>query len=140
MLDPVAIEAVAELVEREGSDAWFVKDASEILPKGYKHPETGETEFDKETDVLDVWFDSGSTSLVVLEQQIFPEWKAEGLSWPADVYLEGSDQHRGWFNSSLVIGVGTKGEAPYRQVVTHGHSVDWRGTMSCQLFILGSWN
>jgi isoleucyl-tRNA synthetase len=127
VLDPVAIEAVADLVEREGSDAWFVKEASEILPSGYEHPETGETEFDKETDVLDVWFDSGSTSLVVLEQQIFPEWKAEGLSWPADVYLEGSDQHRGWFNSSLVIGVGTKGQAPYRQVVTHGFVADDQG-------------
>lgn len=127
VLDPVAIEAVARLVEQEGSDAWFDKPASEILPPGYKHPETGETEFEKETDVLDVWFDSGSTSLVVLEQQVFPEWQTQGLTWPADLYLEGSDQHRGWFNSSLVIGVGTKGEAPYRQVLTHGFVTDEQG-------------
>ncbi|MBN9502543.1 MAG: isoleucine--tRNA ligase [Armatimonadetes bacterium 55-13] len=124
VLDPVAIEAVAQLVEREGSDAWFEKDASEILPAGYKHPETGETEFDKETDVLDVWFDSGSTSLCVLEGNVEPRWKE---NWPADLYLEGSDQHRGWFNSSLVIGVATRGEAPYKQVVTHGFITDDQG-------------
>lgn len=121
VLDPVAIEKVAQLVEKEGSDAWFEKDPLEILPAGYKHPETGETEFVKETDVLDVWFDSGSTSLCVLEGNVEPEWKEH---WPADVYLEGSDQHRGWFNSSLVLGVGTRGHAPYKAVVTHGFVLD----------------
>ena len=124
VLDPVAIEAVAQLVEREGSDAWFEEPAAQILPKGYKHPVTGETEFDKETDVLDVWFDSGSTSLCVLEGNVEPEWREH---WPADLYLEGSDQHRGWFNSSLVIGMATKGAPPYRQVVTHGFVVDEKG-------------
>lgn len=124
VLDPVAIEAVAKLVETEGSDAWFVKDAKDILPAGYAHPETGETEFEKETDVLDVWFDSGSTSLAVLEGDVQPEWKEP---WPADMYLEGSDQHRGWFNSSLTIGMAARGHAPYKEVVTHGFVVDQNG-------------
>jgi isoleucyl-tRNA synthetase len=124
VLDPVAIEAVAELVEREGSDAWFERPASEILPAGYTHPETGETEFVKETDVLDVWFDSGSTSLCVLEGNVHPEWKEH---WPADLYSEGSDQHRGWFNSSLILGTACRGGAPYRQVLTHGFVNDEQG-------------
>lgn len=124
VLDPVAIEAVAQLVEREGSDAWFEKSPAEILPAGYAHPVTGETEFTKETDVLDVWFDSGSTSLAVLEGNVEPRWAEK---WPADVYLEGSDQHRGWFNSSLIIGMATRGEPPYRAVVTHGFVVDKNG-------------
>ena len=127
VLDPEVIERVAQLVAKEGSDAWFERDASEILPPGYTHPETGETEFDKETDILDVWFDSGSTSLVVLEQQVFPEWKSEGLRWPADLYLEGSDQHRGWFNTSLILGTALRGEPPYRQVLTHGFVSDAQG-------------
>ncbi|CAN5378620.1 isoleucine--tRNA ligase [soil metagenome] len=127
VLDPVAIEAVAQLVEREGSDGWFEKTPAEILPEGYVHPETGETEFTKETDTLDVWFDAGSTSLVVLDQQVFPEWKAQRLHWPADVYLEGSDQHRGWFNTSLILGTALKGGAPYKTVVTHGFTTDEQG-------------
>lgn len=127
VLDPEAIEAVAQLVEQEGSDAWFERDPSEILPPGYKHPETGETEFDKETDTLDVWFDSGSTSIVVLEGQVCPEWEDQGLTWPADLYLEGSDQHRGWFNTSLIIGTALNGEPPYRQVLTHGFVTDDQG-------------
>lgn len=124
ILDPVAIEAVAQLVENEGSDAWFSKDAKDILPAGYVHPTTGETEFVKETDVLDVWFDSGSTSIAVLEGNVEPEWKE---SWPADLYLEGSDQHRGWFNSSITIGTAVGGSAPYKSVVTHGFVVDRDG-------------
>jgi isoleucyl-tRNA synthetase len=131
VLDPVAIEAVAQLVEREGSDAWFVREPHEILPAGYTHPETGETEFSKETDVLDVWFDSGSTSLCVLEGNVYPEWKEH---WPADIYLEGSDQHRGWFNSSLVIGTATRNAAPYRQVVTHGFVTDGEGRKMSKRF------
>jgi isoleucyl-tRNA synthetase len=124
VLDPVAIEAVAKLVEADGSDAWFEKSPSDILPPGYRHPETGETEFSKETDVLDVWFDSGSTSLCVLEGNVYPEWKEH---WPADLYLEGSDQHRGWFNSSLIIGTATRKAAPYKAVVTHGFVTDDKG-------------
>jgi isoleucyl-tRNA synthetase len=124
LLDPAAIEAVVELIEREGSDAWFYKDPAEILPAGYKHPETGETEFEKEVDVLDVWFDSGATSLCVLEGNVEPLWKEH---WPADLYLEGSDQHRGWFNSSLVVGMAARGDAPYKQVLTHGWVMDEKG-------------
>jgi isoleucyl-tRNA synthetase len=124
VLDPVAIDAVAELVEREGSDAWFLRSAEEILPKGYKHPVTGETIFDKETDVLDVWFDSGSTSLAVLEGNVYPEWSSP---WPADLYLEGSDQHRGWFNTSLIIGQACRDAAPYKSVLTHGFVTDGEG-------------
>lgn len=124
VMDDEAFEAVARLVESKGSDAWFDTDPKDILPAGYKHPKTGETEFRKETDVLDVWFDSGSTSLCVLEGRVEPLWKEK---WPADVYLEGSDQHRGWFNSSLVIGTAIHGEAPYHQVVTHGFVEDKSG-------------
>ncbi len=131
VLDPVAIEAVARLLEREGSDAWFDKDPSEILPEGYRHPETGETEFAKETDVLDVWFDAGSTSLCVLEGNVEAAWKEE---WPADLYLEGSDQHRGWFNASLIIAEGTRGAAPYKQVVTHGFVNDEKGQKMSKRF------
>jgi len=124
VLDTVAIEAVAQLVEQEGSDAWFEKDAADILPSGYVHPDTGETEFVKETDVLDVWFDSGSTSFCVLEGNVNPLWKEH---WPADVYLEGSDQHRGWFNSSLIVATALTGRPPYRQVVTNGFVTDAAG-------------
>lgn len=124
VLDPVAIEAVAKLIEAEGSDAWFTRTPAEILPAGYVHPVTGETDFVKETDVLDVWFDSGSTSLAVLEGNVEPRWKE---NWPADLYLEGSDQHRGWFNSSLLLGMAARGEPPYRAVVTHGFVVDKNG-------------
>jgi isoleucyl-tRNA synthetase len=124
--EPVAsresIGAVYALVAREGSDAWFEKEASAILPPGFACPHCGDAEagFTKETDVLDVWFDSGSTCRAVLERR--PE-----LRYPADVYLEGSDQHRGWFNSSLMVGVATKGEAPYRQVITNGWTLDEKG-------------
>jgi isoleucyl-tRNA synthetase len=82
-------------------------------PNGFACPKCGATQFRKETDVLDVWFDSGSTHRLVLETR--PE-----LRWPADLYLEGSDQHRGWFNSSLMIAIGTRDAAPYRMVLTHG--------------------
>lgn len=127
VLDPVAIEAVAQAVEKGGSDAWFALSPEQILPPGYRHPTTGETEFSKETDTLDVWFDSGSTSLIVLDEQIFPEWKEQALHWPADLYLEGSDQHRGWFNTSLILGTAIKGGPPYKSVVTHGFVTDGEG-------------
>lgn len=124
LMDPDAIEAVAKLVEREGSEAWFEVPAENILPPGYTHPETGETEFVKETDVLDVWFDSGSVSLCVLEGNVRAQWKEH---WPADLFLEGSDQHRGWFNTSLIIGTAVRGQAPYKAVVTHGFVTDEKG-------------
>jgi isoleucyl-tRNA synthetase len=122
ILDKRAIAAVHELVQREHSDAWYVRSAAEILPEGFTCPACGGTEFDKETDILDVWFDSGSTHLAVLENPAWPE-----LRWPADVYLEGSDQHRGWFNSSLMIGVGVRDAAPYRTVITNGWTLDDSG-------------
>ena len=120
LLTPESVRHVRDLVKLHGTDAWFERDARDILPAGFKHPETGEIEFTKETDIFDVWFDSGSTCRTVLEQ-----WP--GLSYPADVYLEGGDQHRGWFNSSLMIGVATTGRAPYRQVVTNGWTLDEAG-------------
>ena len=120
LLTKEAIGYVRDLILNSGTDAWFEVPAEEILPSGFAHPETGETEFVKETDIFDVWFDSGSTCRTVLEQ--WPE-----LSYPADAYLEGGDQHRGWFNSSLMIGVATKGEAPYRQVITNGWTLDETG-------------
>lgn len=124
VLDPVAIEAVASLVEREGSDAWYVRTPEEILPAGYKHPVTGETSFVKEADVFDVWFDSGSTAMCVLGGKVDPEWKEE---IPCDLYLEGSDQHRGWFNVSLILTMACLGTAPYKGVVTHGFVTDEKG-------------
>ncbi|MCH7905006.1 MAG: isoleucine--tRNA ligase [Armatimonadetes bacterium] len=124
VLDPVAIEAVATLIEGKGSDAWYSEEPSAILPSGYKHPETGETEFRKEIDVFDVWFDSGSTSMCVLEGNIEPRWKDK---WPCDLYLEGSDQHRGWFNLSLILGTACNGRAPYAEVLTHGWVLDDKG-------------
>jgi len=120
VLTKETIKAVSDLIRREGSDAWFIKPASEILPKGFKCQKCGCTEFDKEADILDVWFDSGSTNRIVLEGR-------ENLRFPADVYLEGSDQHRGWFNSSLMISVATKNTAPYKTVITHGFVVDEQG-------------
>ena len=111
---------VADLFERDGADVWYERSAAELLPDGFRCPRCQGASFDKERDILDVWFDSGSSHAAVLPQR-------EGLRWPADVYLEGSDQHRGWFHSSLLIGVGTRGEAPYRQVVTHGFTVDAEG-------------
>ena len=113
------MEHVAGVFDEEGADAWFDKDP---LPKDLKCPRCGGTRFEKETDILDVWFDSGSSFAAVLEHGKWPT-----LSAPADLYLEGSDQHRGWFNSSLTIGVGTRGHAPYRALLTHGFLVDGQG-------------
>lgn len=124
VFDPVVFEAIAQLVAEHGSQSWFTAEPWEFLPAGYTHPETGEVEFDKETDILDVWFDSGSSHLFTLEGNVYPDW---GQHWPADLYLEGSDQHRGWFNTSLILSIACRGEAPYRQVVTHGFVDDEEG-------------
>ena len=120
-----SIGAVVRMVEKEGSDVWYAKPAADILPTGFTcpHCQSGVEKLCKETDVLDVWFDSGSTNRAVLENSA--HWP--DLAWPADLYLEGGDQHRGWFNSSLMIGVGTKGRAPYRSVVTNGWTLDEKG-------------
>ncbi len=120
ILTPETVERVAQAIERDGSDVWFEKPADYFLPEGFTCSKCHSTRFRKETDVLDVWFDSGSTHRLVLETR--PE-----LRWPADLYLEGSDQHRGWFNSSLMIAIGTRDAAPYRTVVTHGFVLDGEG-------------
>jgi isoleucyl-tRNA synthetase len=120
VLTPELIRRVADVFAAESADAWYARSAEELLPEGFRCPGCGGGDFEKEKDILDVWFDSGSSHAAVLAQD-------PSLSWPADVYLEGSDQHRGWFHSSLLIGVGTRGEAPYRQVVTHGFTVDAQG-------------
>lgn len=114
------ISAVSELFKAEGSDAWWAKSAAEILPAGFTCPHCNHDEFRKETDIMDVWFDSGSSHAAVLETN-------PALKWPADLYLEGSDQHRGWFQSSLLTSVATRGRAPYNAVLTHGFVVDGEG-------------
>jgi isoleucyl-tRNA synthetase len=119
-LTPAIARHVASVFEKESADAWYDKPAAELLPPGFACPSCGGADFEKERDILDVWFDSGSSHAAVLGRR--PD-----LPWPADVYLEGSDQHRGWFHSSLLIGVGTRGTAPYRQVITHGFTVDAEG-------------
>ena len=112
---------VADIFAKEGSSAWFAKSATELLPPGTKCPACGSTSFTKESDILDVWFESGS-SFNVLKRQL-------GLDdWRADVYIEGHDQHRGWFNSSLFVGVGTRNASPYKTCITHGFILDELGT------------
>ena len=119
--DDATITAISDLFAKEGSNAWYLKSAEEILPASYKCPFCGGTHFIKETDTLDCWFDSGSTHFPVLDGN--PDMK-----WPADMYLEGADQYRGWFQSSLLTAVGAKGQgAPYKTVLTHGWVVDGEG-------------
>jgi isoleucyl-tRNA synthetase len=113
--DGAVIERVAAAVERQGADAWFSTEASVFLGNAYDA-----ADWEKVTDIIEVWFDSGSTHAFVLEQR--PE-----LKWPASLYLEGSDQHRGWFNSSLIESCGTRGRAPYEAVLTHGFILDETG-------------
>ncbi|HLA77185.1 MAG TPA: isoleucine--tRNA ligase [Vicinamibacteria bacterium] len=119
-LTPELARFVADIFEQLSADAWYDREAPALLPEGFRCRKCGGGEFQKERDILDVWFDSGSSHAAVLDHH-------QGLAWPADVYLEGSDQHRGWFHSSLLIGVGTRGSAPYRQVITHGFTVDAEG-------------
>ncbi|MGI9107273.1 MAG: isoleucine--tRNA ligase [Pyrinomonadaceae bacterium] len=118
--DAAVINHVADIFERESSDAWYAREAKELLPENFACPNCKATEFTKETDILDVWFDSGSSSVAVLEHY-------EELRWPADMYLEGGDQYRGWFNSSLMVGLAAHDHAPYRTVLTHGWVVDGQG-------------
>ncbi|SEF52120.1 isoleucine--tRNA ligase [Paenibacillus sp. UNC499MF] len=114
------IEHVANLFEKEGSNAWFTLTEKELLPEGLSCPECGQGDFRKETDIMDVWFDSGSSHAGVLAKR--PE-----LQWPADLYLEGSDQYRGWYNSSLITGVAVKGQSPYKGILSHGFTLDGEG-------------
>lgn len=119
LLNHETIENVARIFAVEGSQAWFVRSAKELLPAGLKCA-CGSGKFRKETDIMDVWFDSGSSHMAVLKQRA-------DLQWPADLYLEGSDQYRGWFNSSLSTAVAVTGQAPYKQVLSHGFIVDGEG-------------
>jgi isoleucyl-tRNA synthetase len=121
--DFAALRQVVRWFEREGADAWYTHSAEELLPKGTACG-CGSAKWRKETDILDVWFDSGSSHLAVLDPPGKPN--AE-LPWPADMYLEGPDQYRGWFHSSLLISVGIRERAPYRQVLTHGWTLDEQG-------------
>jgi isoleucyl-tRNA synthetase len=120
LTDRKILDRVVELFERETADAWYNHSAAEMIGPGVACGRCGGTEFRKETDILDVWFDSGSSHLAVLTE-------ANGLPWPSDLYVEGGDQYRGWFHSSLLIGVGLKGRAPYRQCATHGWTLDEQG-------------
>ena len=117
---PETIEKVSRLFGEHGSNVWFEKSAEELLPEGFVCPECGGKHFTKETDTLDGWFDSGSTHFAVIRDR--------GIGWPADLYLEGADQYRGWFQSSLLTSIGAgAGRAPYKQVLTHGWVVDGEG-------------
>ncbi len=110
----------ADVFEEHGADSWYERPIEEFVPEGLKCPACGGTSFERGLDILDVWFDSGSSHEAVVA-------KRPGLSWPADLYLEGTDQYRGWFQSSLLVGIGTRGAPPYRGVLTHGFFVDEAG-------------
>jgi isoleucyl-tRNA synthetase len=118
--DPEIINRVADVFEKESADAWYTREARDLLPEGYRCLKCGGAEWTKETDILDVWFDSGVSSVAVLENR-------EELRWPADVYIEGGDQFRGWFNSSLMVGLAAHDRAPYHTVLTHGWTLDAQG-------------
>ncbi len=121
LLEEPVVEHVARLFrEGRGGDEWYARDAAELLPAGTRCAACGGGRFRKESDILDVWFDSGCSHAAVLETR-------SDLRWPAEMYLEGSDQHRGWFQSSLLEAVGTRGKPPYRSVITHGFFVDGDG-------------
>jgi isoleucyl-tRNA synthetase len=114
------VNHVADLFEQHGSNVWFEREAKELLPEGFTHEGSPNGEFTKETDIMDVWFDSGSSHRGVLEAR--PE-----LSFPADLYLEGSDQYRGWFNSSITTAVATREQSPYKMLLSHGFVMDGEG-------------
>ena len=118
VLDQKVFAHIADLFGTYGSNIWFEKEAKDLLPKGFTHPGSPNGLFTKEKDIMDVWFDSGSSYMLL---------NRRGLSYPADLYLEGSDQYRGWFNASLITGVATTGKAPFKTVVSHGFTLDGEG-------------
>ena len=120
IVTPETIDHIANLFHDHGSNIWFEKTADELVPEGFVCPKCGHKHFSKESDIMDVWFDSGSTHAAVVDQ------RAE-LHFPADIYLEGGDQYRGWFQSSMLTSIATKGVAPYKQIITHGWTVDGEG-------------
>ncbi|MGL5915190.1 MAG: isoleucine--tRNA ligase, partial [Culicoidibacterales bacterium] len=119
IMTPETMKHVADLFREHGSNIWFEREAKDLLPAGFTHPNSPNGKFSKETDIMDVWFDSGSSHTSVLVER--------GLPYPADLYLEGSDQYRGWFNSSLITGTATQGTAPYKSVLSHGFVLDAKG-------------
>ena len=118
IIDEKVFDHIADLFEKYGSNIWFEKEAKDLLPEGYTNPKSPNGNFVKEKDIMDVWFDSGSS---------FNELEARGYEFPCDIYFEGSDQYRGWFNSSLIVAVATKGRAPYKSVLSHGYVCDSKG-------------
>ena len=120
IVTPETIAHVAQLFREHGSNIWFDKDAADLLPEGFVCPKCGKTHFTKETDIMDVWFDSGSTWAAVAAERPY-------LKYPADMYLEGGDQYRGWFQSSMLTSIAVNGVAPYHQIATHGWTVDGEG-------------
>jgi isoleucyl-tRNA synthetase len=120
IVTPALVAKAAGVFERYGADSWYERPIEDFIPEGMVCPTCGDTSFEREMNILDVWFDSGSSHEAVLS--VRPE-----LTWPADIYLEGTDQHRGWFQSSLLVGLGTRGRPPYREVVTNGFVVDEDG-------------
>ncbi len=120
LTDRKVLDGVVDLFRRESADVWFDRTAADLVPAGTRCAKCGSEEFTKENDILDVWFDSGSSHLATLNETY-------GLRWPADLYLEGGDQYRGWFHSSLLIGVGLRNNAPYRGTATHGWALDGEG-------------
>ena len=120
IVTPETIAHVAALFREHGSNVWFDREAAELLPQGFVCPKCGKAHFTKETDIMDVWFDSGSTWAAVAAERPY-------LKYPADLYLEGGDQYRGWFQSSMLTSIAVNGVAPYKQIATHGWTVDGEG-------------
>jgi isoleucyl-tRNA synthetase len=118
VMEKEVFDHVADLFEEYGSNVWFEREAKDLLPEGYKNPNSPNGTFTKEKDIMDVWFDSGSS---------WNELIARGYSFPCDLYFEGSDQYRGWFNSSLIVSTAVNGCAPYKEVLSHGYVVDSKG-------------
>ena len=118
ILDQKVLAHVADLFSKYGSNVWFEREAKDLLPEGYTNSHSPNGKFTKENDIMDVWFDSGSSYMLL---------NRRGLKYPADLYLEGSDQYRGWFNSSIITAVATTGVAPYKTVLSHGFTLDGQG-------------
>lgn len=118
IMEKEVFDRIADLFEQYGSNVWFEKEAKDLLPEGYTNPKSPNGVFTKESDIMDVWFDSGSS---------WTELEARGGDFPCDIYFEGSDQYRGWFNSSLIVGTAVKGRAPYKEVLSHGYVCDSKG-------------
>ncbi len=119
LADEKTARRVADIFEKKGSNAWFLEETEDLLPSGAACPKCGSRQFDKEHNILDVWFESGASHNVL--------GKRDDLPWPSDVYIEGHDQHRGWFNSSLLVGLAARGRSPYRTCITHGFVLDEQG-------------